>query len=352
MAAGARMVEFAGLAMPIFYEGIVAEHRRVRRDVGIFDVSHMGEFIVSGSGAEALLERLTTNRVAALKQGRVQYSAMCREEGGFIDDLLVYRLPGRYMLVVNASNRQKDLEWIRSHATGDVVVEDASDRTALVAIQGPKSEAVLSKLSGPGLSLLSYYEAATLSVLGRPTLVSRTGYTGEDGFEVYCTIDEVVDVWDGLLEAGAEFGVAPIGLGARDTLRLEMGYCLYGNDIDETRSPAEAGLLWITKFDQGDFIGRDAILKITERGPQRRLLGFELIERGVPRQGQRVLAGGGDAGVVTSGTFSPSLEKGIGMGYFEAGVSLDMEVEIRGRAVAGRITPMPFYRGGSVRRKR
>ena len=352
IAAGARMVEFAGLAMPVFYEGIVAEHRRVRGGAGVFDVSHMGEFIVSGHGALPFLERITTNRVADLTDGRVQYSAMCYEDGGFIDDFLVYKLPGRYMLVVNASNRKKDLEWMRSHATGDLVIEDASDEMALVAVQGPRAEAVLSKLSDSDPSLLSYYEAATLGVLGRPVLVSRTGYTGEDGFEIYCAIDEVAALWDGLLEAGAEFGAAPIGLGARDTLRLEMGYCLYGNDIDETRSPVEAGLLWITKLDKGDFIGRDAILRLTERGSAQRLLGFEVTGRGVPRQGQRVLAGGDEVGIVTSGTFSPSLEKGIGMGYFGPGVSTDVEIEIRGRMVAARITPVPFYRGGSVRRKR
>lgn len=352
LAAGARMVEFAGLEMPMFYEGIVAEHRRVRESVGIFDVSHMGELMVSGAGALAFLDRLTTNRVAALKDWRVQYSAMCYESGGFIDDFLVYKLPGRYMLVVNASNKKKNLDWMLSHAAGDVTIEDSSGEMAIIAIQGPKSEATLDRLVPSGSPLPAYYEASMLELLGGDVLVSRTGYTGEDGFEIYCSKDEAVALWEALLDAGAPFDIGPIGLGARDTLRLEMGYCLYGNDIDEHRSPVEAGLLWITKLDKGDFVGRDAIVEINERGPAQRLLGFEVTGRGVPRHGQRILAAGEEIGAVTSGTFSPSLQKGIGLGYFKPCTPTDVEIDIRGRAVAARITPVPFYRGGSVRRKR
>lgn len=352
LAAGAKMVDFAGLAMPISYEGIVSEHRRVRATAGIFDVSHMGQFIISGGGAIAFLDRLTTNRVATLGVGRVQYSAMCYEDGGFIDDLLVYRLSDGYMLVVNASNRVKDLEWIRSHAPRDVAVEDRTDERAIVAIQGPRSEHILSKLCDPSPSFLAYYGAAAVKVLGRPTLVSRTGYTGEDGFEIYCAGDEAPAIWASLLEAGKGDGIAPIGLGARDTLRLEMGYCLYGNDIDQNRSPVEAGLMWITKLDKGEFIGREAIQRISESGPGERLLGFELTGRGIPRHGHRILAKGREVGVVTSGTFSPSLEKGIGMGYFASDAPTDVEIEIRDRTAAARMTPVPFYRGGSVHRRK
>ena len=353
VAAGARMIEFAGLAMPISYEGIVAEHQCVRTAAGVFDVSHMGQLIVSGRDALAFLERITTNRVAALKEWRVQYSAMCYEDGGFVDDFLVYRLPGgRYMLVVNASNRAKDLDWIRAHASGDVTIEDRTDDMAIVAVQGPRSEGVLSKICEPTLSTLTYYHAAAFTVLGRPATVSRTGYTGEDGFEIYCAADDAPSIWDGLMDAGAEKGIAPIGLGARDTLRLEMGYCLYGNDIDEGRSPVEAGLLWITKLDKGDFVGRDAVLRITERGPDERLLGFELRERGVPRQGQRILAEDREVGVVTSGTYSPSLDKGIGLGYLRHDAPIDIEIEIRDRRVPASVTPVPFYRSGSLRRRK
>lgn len=349
VAAGAKLAEFAGYEMPIMYAGIVSEHRRVRTTAGIFDVSHMGEFYVHGPGALASLERVTTNRVAALKEGRVQYTALCREHGGFVDDLLVYRLPGRYMLVVNASNRDKDFDWIRSHLGAGATLEDASDETGLVAIQGPASEAVLSKVADADVRGLRYYSSAYTTVAGKSVLVSRTGYTGEDGFEVYSSPDETPVIWDALFAAGKAHGVEPIGIGARDTLRLEMGYALYGNDIDETRTPVEANLMWITKLDKGDFIGRDAIARRVSEGPRETLVGFELLERGVPRHGQRILAGGREVGVVTSGSFSPTFEKGIGMGYVQPGTSGGIEVEIRERRVSAKVVPVPFYRKGSVR---
>ncbi len=350
VSAGARIVEFAGYEMPIMYAGIVSEHRRVRETAGVFDVSHMGEFFVHGPGALAALEKVTTNRVAALKEGRVQYSALCYEHGGFVDDLLVYRLPGRYMLVVNASNKDKDFEWIRSHLGGGATLEDASDATGLVAIQGPASEAVMSKIAeGGDVRGLRYYHSASMTVAGKRALVSRTGYTGEDGFEVYCTPDDTPAVWDALFASGKAHDVEPIGLGARDTLRLEMGYALYGNDIDDTRTPAEANLMWITKLDKGDFVGRDAIARRAHDGPRETLVGFELLERGVPRHGQRILAGGREIGVVTSGSFSPTLEKGIGMGYVPPGTAGGFEVEIREHRVPARIVSPPFYRKGSVR---
>jgi len=352
VAAGAKMVDFVGWAMPIYYRGIVSEHRRVRESVGLFDVSHMGEFVVTGAGALAALDRVTTNRVGALTEGRVQLSLLCRDDGGILDDLLVYRLPGRYMMVVNAANREKDLEWVREHLTGDAHVEDVSDETALVAVQGPSSAEVLDPIVDGDASALKYYHSAEMRVAGRRALVSRTGYTGEDGFEIYCEPSRAPEIWAALMEAGSGAGIEPIGLGARDTLRLEMGYALYGNEMDETRTPVEAGLLWLTKLDKPDFLGRDAIAGRRETGAAERLIGFELVDRGVPRSGQRIVAGGECAGHVTSGTYSPSLEKGIGMGYVSSQAADAIEVEIRDRKIPARVVGLPFYREGSVRRRR
>ncbi len=350
--AGAKMVDFFGWAMPMYYRGIVAEHDRVRSTAGIFDVSHMGQLVVRGADALAAIERLTTNRAASLEEGRIQYSIMCYEDGGIVDDVLVYRLPERYMLVVNASNCEKDLEWIRSNVSGDVSLEDHSDHTQLVAIQGPKSEDVLGRVVEADLSALGYYRAAWLDVLGTKTLVSRTGYTGEDGFEIYCVNDLAPLVWDALLTAGSEWEVEPIGLGARDTLRLEMGYHLYGQDIDATRTPVEAGLSWVVKKDKGDFIGREAILALEEEGASERLVGFVLEGRGVPRPGQRMVSGGEGVGAVTSGTYSPSLQRGIGLGYVGVQAGGDLGIEMRGRTVPAKRVRPPFYRGGSARRKK
>jgi len=352
VAAGARLVEFAGYALPIFYEGIVAEHRLVRRAAGLFDVSHMGEFILSGPGALATIDTLLTNNVATLKVGGVRLSFMCHESGGVVDDLLVYRLPDAYMLVVNGANRHKDLAWVREHLGPGTELRDASDDTALIAIQGPESESIVAGIARGDVSGMGFYQSARLEVAGHDVLVSRTGYTGEDGFEVYCGPDEAPLIWDALLEEGRPHGARPVGLGARDTLRLEMGYCLYGNDIDETRTPVEAGLMWITKLDKGDFIGRDAIRNALNAGPAERLVGFELVGRGVPRQHQKMFAGGREVGEVTSGTFSPSLEKGIGLGYLASDVSGEFAVEIRGKAVEARMVSLPFYRDGSVRRRK
>jgi aminomethyltransferase len=350
--AGAKMVDFVGWAMPIYYRSIVNEHRRVRETVGLFDVSHMGEFVVTGAGALASLERITTNRVAALSEGRVQYSLLCNHEGGVLDDLTVYRLPGRYMLVVNALNREKDLAWVREHVRDDARVEDVSDETALVAVQGPSSEPVLSAVVDADLASLPYYHSAEMAVAGRDAVVSRTGYTGEDGFEIYCAPEAAPEIWGGLLEAGKGSLIEPVGLGARDTLRLEMGYALYGNEMDETRTPVEAGLMWVTKLDKGDFIGREAIAARKARGAAERLIGFELLERGVPRKDQRIVVAGEEVGVVTSGSFSPSLEKGIGLGYAPLGVGDAIEVAVRGRNLPAGVVGLPFYREGSVRRRR
>jgi aminomethyltransferase len=346
---GARLVEFAGYEMPITYDGIVAEHLRVREAVGLFDVSHMGEILVRGPGALGFLETITTNRASSLDVGGVQYSAMCYEDGGFIDDLLVYRLSDAYMLVVNAANHAKDLEWIRSHAGSDVEIDDASDRTALIAVQGPKSEPVASAVVEADLPDLPYYRSIETRAAGSRALVSRTGYTGEDGFEIYVDPDVAPELWGSLMDAGAAHGIGPAGLGARDTLRLEMGYALYGNDIDETRTPVEANLMWITRLKKGPFIGSEAIAKVREEGPSRRLVGFVLEGRGVPRHGYRILVDGEPAGEVTSGTFSPSLRKGIGMGYVPDGTGGGIAIEIRGTAAPADIVALPFYRHGSVR---
>jgi aminomethyltransferase len=352
VAAGARIVDFVGWAMPMSYRGIVSEHRLVRRAVGLFDVSHMGEFVLTGGDALASLDRIVTNRVDALTEGRVQLSLMVNESGGILDDLLVYRLPGRYMLVVNAANREKDLAWVRDHVRGDTQVLDVTEETALVAVQGPAAESVMGAIVDADVAALPYYYSAEMGAAGREALVSRTGYTGEDGFEIYCAPDDAPTVWGALLEAGSPYGIEPVGLGARDTLRLEMGYALYGHEMDETRTPVESGLLWITKLDKGDFIGRDAIARRKEEGPRERLVGFELTGRGVPRKDQRIMSGGEVVGTVTSGTYSPSLDRGIGLGYVPPDTGETVAIDVRGNGVSARIVGLPFYREGSVRRRR
>jgi aminomethyltransferase len=352
VALGAKIVDFAGWAMPVMYGGIVQEHLRVRSTAGLFDVSHMGEFLISGPGAQDALERLTTNRVSAITEGRVQYTAMCYENGGFVDDLLVYGLPDGYMMVVNAVNREKDLEWVEGNLSKNVGVTDISDETALVALQGPMSEAVLSRVVMGDLSALKYYRWMKAPVAGKETTISRTGYTGEDGFEVYCDPEDATSIWNAILEAGERESVEPVGLGARDTLRLEMGYSLYGSEMGPDRTPPEAGLMWVTKLGKGDFIGREAIVRKIDAGIDDRIVGFELSGRGIPRPGQTILVGDEDVGYVTSGTYSPSLEKGIGLGYVRSDVFDDMSVDVRGRRVEGRIVELPFYREGSVKRRR
>lgn len=352
VALGGKVVEFAGWAMPTFYEGIVSEHRRVRSTAGLFDVSHMGEFLVSGTDALYALERLTTNRLASAVEGRVQYSAMCYENGGFVDDLLIYAMPGRYMLVVNAANREKDLDWIRSNFAGDAVVDDVSDETGLIALQGPASEGILAALTTADLPALRYYHWTKAEIAGRETTLSRTGYTGEDGFEIYCDPEDSHVIWSALMEEGTAAGIVPVGLGARDTLRLEMGYSLYGSEMDANRTPPEAGLMWVTKLSKGDFIGRDAIVRRMDEGIDERIVGFELTGRGVPRPGHRLLVGDDEVGHVTSGTFSPSLGRGIGLGYVRSDVTGELSVDIRGSHIEAHTVALPFYREGSVRRRR
>jgi len=350
--AGAKMVPFAGFYMPVTYRGITEEHRKVRSSVGLFDLSHMGEFRVSGSGALDFLQEVTTNDVAKLAVWDVQYSLVCYPEGGIVDDLLVYRLPDSFFLVVNAANIQKDFDWLASHKPSGVALTDESDDFALLAIQGPKAEAIMAKLTGFDLPRLGYYKAAKAKVCGEEILFSRTGYTGEDGFELYVAPERAENFWHQIMEAGEEFDIELIGLGARDTLRLEMKYMLYGNDIDQTTNPIEAGLGCVVKLSKPGFIGKPPIEKMKTEGPKRKLAAFEMIEKSIPRKGCTIFSGGEKLGEVTSGTFSPSLEKGIGLGYVPTSFSTmetKLEIDIRGKRTPAAVVAAPFYKNGTRR---
>jgi len=356
VALDARLVPFGGFAMPVQYPtGIRAEHDAVRTAAGLFDVSHMGEFRVRGPEALELVSRLTTNDPAAMEPGRqAQYSCLCRESGGVVDDLVVYRLDeDDFRLVVNAANREKDWEHVRSHAAGrEAELLDESDEVALLALQGPRAGEILAPLVTVDLGEIGFYRFREGETAGIRGLISRTGYTGEDGFELYLPADDAAAVWRRLLACGRDAGLRPAGLGARDTLRLEMGYALYGHELDEETTPYEAGLGWLVKLEKGPFVGREALRRQKEEGVERRLRGFRLLERGFPREGYPVLYDGERVGDVRSGTVSPSLGEGIGTAYFPAAASVGdaMEVEIRGDRYEGRIEEMPFYRDGSLRR--
>jgi len=350
---GARMVDFGGWEMPVQYAGILEEHRAVRERVGLFDVSHMGELDVQGPGALDALQALTPNDVAKLADGRIHYSAFLTERGTFVDDLLVYRRAAdSFLVVVNASNTPKDFEWARTRAQsrGQVRVEDRSADYALIAVQGPKSAALMSRLSKPDPSDLPYYGFRDTEVAGARTLVSRTGYTGEDGFEVYCRPEDAERIFRRLLEEGKPEGVAPCGLGARDTLRLEAKMALYGNDIDDTVTAYEADLGWIVKPAKGEFIGREALVAQKAAGIPRKLVGFEMADRGIARHGYAAKTAAG-SGVVTSGTHSPTLGRPIGLALLPSGaaaVGTEFEVDIRGRSAAARVVPTPFYKRPSA----
>jgi aminomethyltransferase len=351
---GGKMVPFVGWEMPVQYPaGITAEHRAVRSAAGLFDVSHMGEVEVSGPGALDLVQRLTTNDAAALEVGQAQYSTMLRADGTIIDDLLVYRFDDRYMLVVNAGNRERDVEWIQRHASDhDVQVADRSDDIALLALQGPRAQAILGPLTDADLEAIRYYRFGEGEVARVPAVISRTGYTGEDGFELYIPAERAAELWKRLLEAGAGEGLMPAGLGARDALRLEMGYLLYGSDADDRHTPLEAGLGWVVKWGKSDFIGRAALERQKEAGVSRRLAGFRLLERGFPRRGYPLRVEGQVVGEVTSGVVSPSLGEGIGLGYLPppaAKPGTRIEVVIRDRALPAEVVRPPFYQEGSVR---
>ncbi|MEE9167458.1 MAG: glycine cleavage system aminomethyltransferase GcvT [Candidatus Neomarinimicrobiota bacterium] len=350
---GARMIPFAGFEMPLQYSGIIEEHTAVRSSVGVFDLSHMGELEISGPGAKAFLQKMTINDVSEVTQGQAQYTAMCLEDGGIIDDCVLYRLDNGYLLVANAVNIEKDFHWLKEHMQRDTRLVDVSRETTLIAVQGPKSRELLTRLTTvpEPLNTLEYYQHKTLALDGVEVLCARTGYTGELGFELYIKEDGTKRVWDGILAAGSAIGIRPIGLGARDTLRLEMKYCLYGNDIDETTNPLEAGLGWITKPEKGDFVGKKAILNVRKEGPARRLVGFEMTEVGIPRKGYILSAKGEEIGTVTSGCYSPSLRRGIGMAYVRKDASrpgTPIEVSIRGRSIHAEVIRAPFWKKGTV----
>jgi len=350
-ALGAKIVPFAGYNMPVSYEGINLEHETVRSGVGVFDVSHMGEFLVEGPNALPLLQKVTSNDVSTLKVNDAQYSCFPNSEGGIVDDLICYRLKEEtYLLVVNASNIEKDWNWISMHnETIKADLKDISETYSLLAIQGPKAVAAMQSLTSIDLESISFYTFRVADFAGIDNvIISATGYTGSGGFEIYCKNDEVAQVWEQVFKAGASYGIKPIGLAARDTLRLEMGYCLYGNDIDDTTSPLEAGLGWITKFSKY-FVNSTNLKAQKEAGIAKKLVAFELTERGIPRQGYAIVdAEGNTIGNVTSGTMSPSLGKGIGLGYVPKEYrksGSEFCIQVRKKAIPAVVVKLPFYKG-------
>ena len=348
-ALGAKMVPFAGYNMPVSYQGINIEHQTVREKVGVFDVSHMGEFFVTGPNALSLIQRVCSNDASKLEDGEAQYSCFPNQDGGVVDDLIVYRIAAeKWLLVVNASNIDKDWAWINAHNTMGAVLENSSDHYSLLAIQGPKAIQAMQSLTQENLSAIKFYTFKINTFAGvENVIISATGYTGSGGFEIYCKNTQVAKIWTKVFEAGADWGIQPIGLAARDTLRLEMGYCLYGNDIDDTTSPLEAGLGWITKFNK-DFINSESLKKQKEIGVSKTLVGFELSQRGIPRQGYAIVdAQGNSIGRVTSGTMSPSMGKGIGLGYVPMAlkeVGSQIHIQIRNKIVPAIVVKLPFYK--------
>ena len=349
VALGAKMVPFAGYNMPVQYEGVNAEHETVRNAVGVFDVSHMGEFFLSGPNALALIQKLTTNDVSVVEIGKAQYNCIPNGKGGIVDDLIIYRMEEeKYLLVVNASNIEKDWNWFTSNNDLGVEMVNASDDYSLLAIQGPKAIEAMQALAEVNLSEINYYNFVVANFAGfEDVIISATGYTGSGGFEIYAKNDQIKAIWDKVFEAGAEYGIKPIGLAARDTLRLEMGFCLYGNDIDDTTSPLEAGLGWITKFTK-DFTDADFLKKQKEEGVTRKLVAFEMIDRGIPRHDYEITDGQGTViGKVTSGTMSPSMKLGIGLGYVPTELSkLESEVfiKVRDKELKAKVVKAPFYK--------
>ena len=348
-ALGAKMVPFAGYNMPLQYTGLTDEHLNVRKNVGLFDVSHMGEFFVEGSSSLDFIQKVTSNDASRLFPGKVQYSCLPNEKGGIVDDLLVYMLgEARYMLVVNASNIEKDWNWLMKFKPSDVTMTNRSDELSLLAVQGPKAEELVSRLTNLPLSEMKYYTVLEGNVGGiGNAIISTTGYTGSGGFEIYVDNADAEKLWDQVMAAGVDLGIKPAGLAARDTLRLEIGFCLYGNDIDDETSPIEAGLGWITKFTK-DFVNSEALKKQKENGVERKLVGFELNERGIPRKDYPVTNGSGEhIGKVTSGTMSPSLNKAVGLAYAPVALSApgsSIFIEIRGKLIPATVVELPFYK--------
>lgn len=350
VALGAKIVPFAGYNMPVQYEGVTIEHETVRNGVGVFDVSHMGEFILRGPNALALIQKVTTNDASVLFDGKAQYSCMPNGKGGIVDDLIIYRKSEEeYFIVVNASNIEKDWNWISSHNDMGVEMENLSDEYSLLAIQGPKAAEAMQPLTDINLKDMVYYTFQMGTFAGIDNvMVSATGYTGSGGFEVYVKNEDVNALWDKVFEVGASYGIKPIGLAARDTLRLEMGFCLYGNDIDDTTSPIEAGLGWITKFSKDNFTDKALFQSQKENGVSRKLVAFEMIDRGIPRHDYRIIDSNGKViGKVTSGTMSPSMKVGIGLGYVTtefAALDSEIFIEIREKGVKAKVVKLPFYK--------
>ncbi|MFC4740197.1 glycine cleavage system aminomethyltransferase GcvT [Flavobacterium ponti] len=346
---GAKMVPFAGYNMPVQYEGVNAEHETVRTAVGVFDVSHMGEFLLTGENALALIQKVSSNDASTLEVGKAQYSCLPNSEGGIVDDLIIYKIKEeQYLLVVNASNIEKDWNWIKSHNDLGVDMKDLSEDYSLLAIQGPKAVEAMQSLTSVDLSQIKYYHFEVADFAGiEHVIISATGYTGSGGFEIYCKNSEVEQIWNKVFEAGADFGIKPIGLAARDTLRLEMGFCLYGNDINDTTSPLEAGLGWITKFTK-EFTNSENLKAQKEAGVSRKLVGFEMVERGIPRHDYEIVdADGNNIGIVTSGTQAPSLGIAIGMGYVTVPFSTpdsEIYIRIRNKDIKAKVVKMPFYK--------
>jgi aminomethyltransferase len=349
-ALGAKMVPFAGYNMPVQYEGVNIEHETVRKAVGVFDVSHMGEFLIEGSNALALIQKVSSNDASKLDIGKAQYSCLPNDDGGVVDDLIIYKIEEEtYLLVVNASNIEKDWNWISSKNDVGATLRDLSENYSLLAIQGPKAVEAMQTLSSHDLSDIKFYNFVIGDFAGiENVIISATGYTGSGGFEIYCKNSEVKQVWDKVMEAGTAFGIKPIGLAARDTLRLEMGYCLYGNDIDDTTSPIEAGLSWVCKFNKV-FTNSEALQAEKERTPERKLIAFKLDERGVPRHGYDIVDSSGQTiGNVTSGTMSPSLGIGIGLGYVPkvfSKVDSKIHIQVRKKVIPATVIKLPFYKG-------
>jgi len=346
---GAKMVPFAGYLMPVQYEGINAEHETVRSGVGVFDVSHMGEFLIEGEHALELIQRISSNDASKLDIEDAQYSCMPNDKGGIVDDLIIYRIKEQtYLLVVNASNIEKDWNWISQHNHNNAEMKNISDNFSLLAIQGPKAVDAMQSLTSVDLNEIPFYKFKVADFAGIDhVIISATGYTGSGGFEIYCKNSEAERVWKKVFEAGADYGIKPIGLAARDTLRLEMGYCLYGNDINDDTSPIEAGLGWITKFTK-EFVNSKALLEQKENGVNQRLRAFELETRGIPRQGYDIVNENDEKiGVVTSGTMSPSLKKGIGMGYVKTGYTKfgsKIFIKVRNKSLEATVVKLPFYK--------
>ena len=346
-ALGAKMTDFHGWDMPLYYTSILEEHQAVRNALGLFDISHMGQVIVTGPDACRTLNHLMVSDISQVGEGRACYTLMLNPEGGILDDLIIYRLGEEdYLVIVNCGNRTSDVEWLHAHKQGQTTITNISEGRAILAVQGPRAEGLVGRLADRGVTAIGYFRFAHGAVAGVPALISRSGYTGEDGFELYVPAAETARLWQALLDAGAADGVAPIGLGARDTLRLEMRYTLYGNDIDQTTNPLEAGLGWAVKPAKGEFIGRDAIERVRAEGPRRRLVGLEMADRSIARHEYAVVKDGRHIGVITSGSYGPSVDRSIALAYIEpahAAVGTELAVEIRGQARAGRVVRTPFY---------